>query len=565
MPTLRPGDRFLTWALAAGAFATRVPFFGRYPTEWDSVQLVMGLDRFDVRIDSPHAPGYWLYVALGRLVRALTPLDAEGAMVVLAAAASAATVAVVYVIGRDVAGRLVGLSAAAFLITDPYMWFYGSIINNYAFDALACALLLYLALRARPGSRHGVAAAVVLALATGFRQSAVLLLGPLALAAVVRSVRDRRAAAATVLAGAAALGAWMLPLAVEQPGGLKAVQKQSRELWHGSVGQTSIFSDGPRERVHHNMVETSAQTLAATVYLLPVAAGGGVLALGAAVARRRRQPGTPPPPGEAPAPAGAPALAGPLLWLSVMAIVPSMVFMYLFHFGKSGYILTFLPAAALLALWPVAHLVRDRPLSLPAGVTVAALVAVGVLLGGQRFLYGDGVIPKRLVNRSLEITQGRYGAPYYLTAQAIRTSDAKVDRYRELEGVLDPARDVIVFEWLNGSGFLRHVMWTMRNFWVAMVVGNQHDLTGRNLVWGKEFDHRLEVPPGGRAVFVFDQLPPEVDALAREGRVQPLPVDNGLSAWIAPPGVTLFGVTVTEVPVSEMGPVPLTGRETAVE
>jgi hypothetical protein len=38
------------------------------------------VDRFDVRLETPHAPGYWLYVAAGRVLRALGPLDATGSL-----------------------------------------------------------------------------------------------------------------------------------------------------------------------------------------------------------------------------------------------------------------------------------------------------------------------------------------------------------------------------------------------------------------------------------------------------------------------------------------------------
>ena len=50
---------------------TRLLTTAHRPTEWDSVQLTLGVDGFDVRLETPHAPGYWLYVAAGRVVRAL--------------------------------------------------------------------------------------------------------------------------------------------------------------------------------------------------------------------------------------------------------------------------------------------------------------------------------------------------------------------------------------------------------------------------------------------------------------------------------------------------------------
>ena len=522
---------------------SRLPFIGKYPTEWDSIQQVMGLDRFDVRIDSPHAPGYWLYVAAGRVVRALTPLDAAHSMVVLAALASAATVGVTYLVAKDLAGRYVGFLAAGFLVVSPHMWFYGAVVGNYAFDGLACALLLLLAVRARPGTRHGIAAAVVLALATGFRQSAIFLLAPLALVPVVRSGLSVRRVVATGAALAGALALWVIPMSLEQPGGMPALRAASREMWKGSVGQTSVFSNGPPERKHHNRVETTGQTLAAVAFLFPALAGGLVL-LGVSALRRRSRPV---------GPDGAVAEERMTLLCLGLAIVPSLGFMYLFHYGKSGYILAFLPAAVLLFLWPAVHLIRRHRFGLVSAVVIGALVAGGGALATQRFLFGKGVLPERLLNGRLEITQARFGAPFPVTRFAINDQDAVIDRYRALERVADPDKDVIVFTWLNGSQWLRHIMWTMPDHWVEMLVGNQHDLTGRRLVWEKhEQKNILPVPTGGRAFLVYERLPAEVDALVRAGTVTPLPLPTGPTVWIARPGTAINGVTVTEVPPEAM-------------
>jgi hypothetical protein len=71
-PEPRPTSRH-GWTVAAGRrrLVTRLLTAAHRPTEWDSVQLTLGVDGFDVHLETPHAPGYWLYVAAGRVVRAL--------------------------------------------------------------------------------------------------------------------------------------------------------------------------------------------------------------------------------------------------------------------------------------------------------------------------------------------------------------------------------------------------------------------------------------------------------------------------------------------------------------
>jgi hypothetical protein len=273
-PASRSLDRGIALGFAAATLAVRLPFWGRYPTEWDSAQFVMALDRFDVRQHLPHSPGYWLYVALGRLVRALSPLSGHRSLLLVTALGSAATVAVTYVAGRDIGGRWLGLAAAGFLLTSPFAWFYGAVAGTYGFDALADVSLLVLAWRARPGSRHGLYAALVLGLAAGLRQMTPILLAPLALVAAVRSVRSLRAAAAAAVAGLAATLVWIVPLALEQPGGLPVWRAVSSEHWHADVSSTSPLAGAPLRAWGHNLAHASAYGLAATAPLLVLAAAG---------------------------------------------------------------------------------------------------------------------------------------------------------------------------------------------------------------------------------------------------------------------------------------------------
>jgi hypothetical protein len=49
------------------------PSYRRPPaTAWVSVQLTLGVDRFDVRLETPHAPGYWLYECIAGCAEVLT-------------------------------------------------------------------------------------------------------------------------------------------------------------------------------------------------------------------------------------------------------------------------------------------------------------------------------------------------------------------------------------------------------------------------------------------------------------------------------------------------------------
>ncbi|MGH9181812.1 MAG: hypothetical protein ACRDY5_08875, partial [Acidimicrobiales bacterium] len=260
--------------------AVHVPWRAHGPTEWDSVQLVLGMGSFDVTQASPHAPGYWLYIGAGRLVEAVSPLGAHDSLVACAALAAGGAVALADVLGREMGGRWLGTAAAAVLLTSPFLLFYGSSVGTYAFDALAVETLLLLAWRARPHSWHGAAAAAALGLAAGFRQSSILLLAPVAVVAVARSVRTVGRGLVAAAAGAGSLVLWLVPMAVEQPGGLGAVQRAGGRIWREAVSVTSPLYGAPADGVRYNLGQATGYTLAAVALLLPAAAVSLLVRLG---------------------------------------------------------------------------------------------------------------------------------------------------------------------------------------------------------------------------------------------------------------------------------------------
>src|SRR5262245_42522425 len=45
---------------------SRIPFRARIPYGLDSIQFILGICHYDVRIHQPHPPGYFLFVMMGR-------------------------------------------------------------------------------------------------------------------------------------------------------------------------------------------------------------------------------------------------------------------------------------------------------------------------------------------------------------------------------------------------------------------------------------------------------------------------------------------------------------------
>ena len=526
-------------AVPAGLFAAALAMYAAaaaaWPTEWDSVSLVFGVDRFDVTQASPHAPGYWLYVALGRLVHAVTPLGTADSLLAASALAAAGTVALAWTVGRAMGGRWLGAAAAGVLLTSPFVAFYGSSVGTYPFDALASLVLLHLALRARPGSWHAPAAAAALGLSGGVRQSSLLLLAPVALVALARAARRApspgRVLLASAAAGAAGVAVWLVPMALEQPGGLGAVREAGGRIWREAVEVSSPVYGAPAAGVRYNVGQATGYTLAAVAGLVPVTVAALVLA-------RRRSHGAsldPVPP------RCGPRITPPVL-LAVAAL-PPFAFVTVFHFGKAGYVLSYLPALVLLLLWPACGLAR-RP-RLVAGVVVAAACAVQVL----RFWGAPGILPSSLADTGgLWFTESRFGAPYRLTASAIRDTDADVERLLTLGRAFDPASDELVFMYLNGGHRFRHAMLALPEFRMHYLQLGFHEWSASGRRWHHERDHVVELAPGARAVFVVDEPRTEILRLVGVGVALPIRLENGPTVYRVPAGVTVYGVRLVAGP-----------------
>lgn len=510
-------------AWGALALVSRLVFAARFPTEWDSAQLVLAVDNFDVRMDSPHPPGYWLYVFSGRVLTTVSPLEAVDALAVVAALGSAATIAVLYVLGRELAGPWAGRAAAALLLSSPFAWFYGSIVNTYIFDPLAATILMLVAWRAYPGSVHGFVAAATLGVAAGFRQTALVTLAPLAFVAVVRSSHCLRRWVAVAAVGAAALALWAVPMAVEQPGGLAVLRAENAEQTEGVMAATSILGGATQAEVRDNALHAVAYTSAATLPMLLVWFVGV-----AGSVRSRRLP--------------APS-RGSLtpLRLALVGLLPPLLFVLLVSFAKAGYVMAFLPALTLALLLPGARLTgRWR-------VAATVAVAAGCLFSAHRFIVGEGVLPLRLVDEgNVWLTDSRFGAPYLVTRREIDRVDDESRQYSALEAAFDPERDVLVYAWLNGGHRFRHATLLYPGFRTHLIVNGVHRRVSQDGTLSLRCDRQIDVPDGGRAVLVLDFPPEDLQRLVDEGDAERVRLSTGPVVYVVESGNDVLGVGLGE-------------------
>ncbi len=535
-------------AVGVATLAARLATAASGPTNWDSAQYAAASLSFDVAHGRPQPPGYWLYAEVGAWLHAASGLGVVACLVGVAAVASAAAAAAVVVAGRSLGGRWLGLAAGVVVASSPFAWFDGSIVATYSFDLLAAGVLIALALRARPGTWHGVAAAGVLGLLAGFRPTILTAFGLLALIPVVASTRTVRRAAATVAVGGAALAAWFVPMVVAQPGGLTAWLTATRSESAGAAEATSVFTHAPGAAT--NVGTFLATTVVAIAPLAAVTVAAVLVTVVRRVTRRTRPLGPPPA-----------VAADRLTWyqrpLPVLAVagLPAMATVALIQFATGGYLLAYLPAVALTLLLPVGRLFGQartpparRRWKRAASLTVAAVAVVGA----QRFLGGAGVLPARLErsNGGLWLLQPRYQAPYADTHPAIETAD-RIDV--GLAGLARVARpgDVLVFDTIDGgSNIYRDAGWELPQVRSDLIAPADvlYQQLHRNLYYTS--GTVVDVPPGGTVLLVASPALTGVAELAGTGEARLLALRHPVGGYLVfrvATGASLLGVRFVRV------------------
>jgi 4-amino-4-deoxy-L-arabinose transferase-like glycosyltransferase len=573
-------DLLAPWVVGLATMAARLATAAAGPTDWDSAQYAAAVSHFDVNHGRPQPPGYWLYVEAGRLVHA-TGLSTVDSLVLVAALASALAAGLVVVAGRDLGGRWVGLAAGLVVATSPFAWFSGSVISTYSFDLAVAPLLMILAWRARPGSWHGAAALVALGLAAGFRQSVILSFALVALVAVTGSVRRFRQGVVALAAGAAAVVVWFVPMVLAQPGGIWRWWLASRSESWGAMRTTSVLDHAPNGPL--NLGTFAAYT---TVALAPLATLALLAAVGLgarALVRGFRDNGVPAgfssstiTPGPRTGSSNAPILGIPahrrrrcIGWtrpwfqsrtgILLAATLPPMAIVALVQFAKGGYLLAFLPGAVIALLLAPGTLLHAAPS--PSGARrsqgrmawgAVASVAVGAIavVGADRFLAGPGVLPVRAQQsqHGLWITQARYQAPFADTRATIRSADAMDNALVRLGRLVDPRRDVVVIDSLDGgASFYRNAGWTLPAHRVVFISPGVtvYDQLGGSLFHSVRSS--VTVAPGGSVYLIASPALPGLRTLAGTGKmtlVRPAGRIADYLVWRIAPGASILGVQV---------------------
>jgi hypothetical protein len=408
---------------------TRIPFRSQILYHWDSINFAAAIQKFDIANESPHPPGYILYVWLTRGVNLIFN-DAQMTMVSISIVSSALAVVALYFLGKVMFGGKVGFAAALLLATSPIFWFYGEIALPHTLDTLLVIFsvwLLYLTMRGN--DRYLYPAVVVVALAGGLRPQTLVFLLPLVLFSLRKS-GIRKILSAAVLGGIVCL-MWFIPL-INASGGFSAYMRIMGEFSDRFQESTSIFMGAGMAGVQRNGSKVVFYTLyGLSLTILPM------IIYGTWVFGKRIQK------------SGVEKLFFLAFW-----ITPALFFYLAIHMGQQGLIFVYLPALILLASVSIVQIFRGKRVLLLASVGGIVLFNVAFFTlvpeyplgpGSQRLLTNDTLrnsdqyFRARIETIEYNFEAGRTGiiardwryADYYLPDYTIIPIDPK--RWDEFE------------------------------------------------------------------------------------------------------------------------------------
>jgi hypothetical protein len=334
-------DYVIVLGIFVVALAMRVPLRSELAFHWDSAQYALAIEHYDISRSLPHAPGYFLYVMLGRLVN-LFVREPHESLVWMSVVFGSALPTALYLLGASMFSRPAGIAAAAIGATSLMTWFHSLIAMTYVVDAFYVTVFALLCWRARQqgvGWRDVTVLSALLAVILGTRAQSGVTLVPLWLYALwgARERRRHKILVAAVLASVFVL-AWFVPM-LGTVGGLGRYVEIARA--HVSMQQRSTVLGGGPGAVFRNL---SIMSRFVTAGLL---VGAIVLAAGylwrvrylAQVLRRRRRDDR--------------------VWFYLIWLGPMILFWSVFYTYVAGHVLSYFCGVAVLTGAATAIVARE--------------------------------------------------------------------------------------------------------------------------------------------------------------------------------------------------------------
>jgi hypothetical protein len=165
---------FIFLSLIILTIISRLIFAESIYYNYDGGTFALASMKYNMKLDMPHLPGYYLHVQLIKLFSTITG-GPHSAMIFLSALYSGLAAGFIYKIFRKWLSIRESLLLDLFILTNPFIWFFGCTSEIYSFDLFFSSFLVLAGL----SGRWIYLMPVILALGTGVRQSSGVFLLPL--------------------------------------------------------------------------------------------------------------------------------------------------------------------------------------------------------------------------------------------------------------------------------------------------------------------------------------------------------------------------------------------------
>ncbi len=391
---------------------TRVPFMTKYLFEWDSVQLALGMNDFNIIKHQPHPPGYFLYIYISKFINLIIH-NQNYSMIILNIIFTILSCFIIYKFSfKLLKKRTLSFLSSLIVITNPYVWFHGEFANVYMIDFLFALIFFYVSYEIIFEKKDKMLLfSLLFGIGTGFRQSLILFFGLMYVFVFFIYLKNSKKYSKKILINLLILGLsillWLLPTIILS-GGFEVFFNNTKNQYNATTGITSIFN--PKNAL--KMLAQTFNTLKLLIYSSSIMFFLVMINLLTKKFKFTKN-------------------IKMLLWIWFL---PSFLFCSFIHLGKIGYIMTLLPLIIILFICYVYRIKNAE--------NKYFLIFIVLIFQSICFFTDFSVLRKY---PSLDIFLVNI-QPYEVSKIALEKNDRRIDAIITMIKKFDPDETIVVTE-----------------------------------------------------------------------------------------------------------------------
>lgn len=205
-------DFFLCLFLFALGILSRLPLIEKMQSHMDGPTYSIALVNYSFEQDNPTAPGYPLYIGLGKVLLSFTG-DPHVALLLVSVLFSGIGAVLFYLVGRAMYSRISGIISSVFFLSSPAIFFFGLTPYGYIVVLVMTTLLAWIVFEISFHKKQfGLLLGAMYAISLGVRPQEAMLTLPLFLFGIFYLKRTEIIRAA--IAFIAVFFLWFLPFSL---------------------------------------------------------------------------------------------------------------------------------------------------------------------------------------------------------------------------------------------------------------------------------------------------------------------------------------------------------------